>query len=767
MLFRMIVLVLLFPLPAFGYWDNNWDYRTEVTLTSDQVQSDYRVTVQITGNDLHSTYGWSSSGNDLRVIAADDSTPLNYYISSWNQGAEQATIVIRFPNLVAGDNTFYLYYGNDSSSSASSSATTLVSGISYNSRSSTINPSGWEQAYTELGNPEVTGYGYRVITNQRRIENSDLPNGSNTNYVAYMETLFTVTGSGWFYIRLGSDFGRGGELRVDGQTIEAQWSSDLWWNSNWTNNGSNILQGRIRLSSGEHHLEILGSEGGNDGGMALEVCTSGSCGDSSSSWRPFTTDNYSSLRAFPPVNDDSTDVIFGSSVVGGVNMAVTSNEPEYWSLTSTQQLNFTVANIDTEPVTEVISFQLNLAWNLTIESAFWGDGWDCNNETSNNSTCTYDDLPVNPGDVLPPIQLAVSAHNNNGYTTTASYGATVSYWGGLSDADTSDNTVSNTLPIIDPVVPAGLSCSSPTDGLWVSFYDVSSWSGTYVNSASDFQNLVTGYANDNYLDGKQVFGRISGSGNPFGSSEEYMAIFEGYLQVDTASSWTFALDGDDALELLIDGEVKTGRYGGNEASGSPQNAVTLYLEAGYHSIEFRMHEYRGDDSYYLYMTQGNETSSLSVMPANSTVQCGGIYDLRLTSAIQIENDPVNGTSSPKAIPGAQALIQVVGVNEGALSPDADSVFITQAISEDSEFYANGGVTFIDGVGVLSSGLAAGNITYSSTDDADTSFTHTLTPDGEGYDAAVRYFRIQLNGQMNPATDTVNPEFSYEYRIRLK
>jgi len=779
MLRRLLLLLFLFPLPALSYWDGGWNFRTEATLTSDQARADYQVVLQISGNDLHADYNWSNNGNDLRVIAGNDSTQLNFYIRSWDQSSEQATIVVRFNNLMAGANNFYLYYGNSSAPSASDISSTRINGLSYSSRQSTIDPRDWNTAYAELNKPVSAGYGDTVITDLTGIENSDLPGGSNTNYVAYMSAQFVVPSARRYYFRLGSDFGRGGELRIDGKTIEAQWNDDLWWKNTWTNNHGDVLEGGRRLSAGEHTLEILGSEGSNDGGMTLQVRDCINNGFGCSNWRAFSTANFT---IHVPVAEDnnSLDVRYGVSTKGGGrNLAIISNNPEYWTLNGTRLLSFTITNIGSDQITDVIKLQLNLGWNLAIESAFWGAGWDCENgETSNYATCTYR-LPVNPGDTLPPIRLQVSAHNNNGNNNFASYGATVAYWN-ATDSDTSDNTVSETLPIVDHVLPAiNADCAIPSPGVWASFYDVRSIVSGYISSRSQFERIVSqlpaagGKLELNNIEYGGNDRRSGGTnGNPVEgmSDDHFMGVFHGYLKVTSAGLYRLGINGDDNVELRVDGQPDPllGIYNGHSVDMDITSAL-VYMTAGYHEIEFWHYENDEAEGYYLlwqpYASGGNLRDSVA---ANADLfYCPPEADLHMSSSVTIVSDPVNGDEAPKAIPGAVAEITVKGVNKGVLTPDTDTISVTQIIPADSQLYVDGGVVFTDGVNGLASGLTLGNITYSTTDDSPASFNYSAEPDGEGYDSEIRYMRIEFDGDINPATDTVQPEFRYQYRVRLK
>ena len=757
MLYRLVLLVLLFPLPALGYWNGDWSFRTESTLTSDQARSDYRVTLDITAADLHPDYSWSSNGNDLRVIAADDSTQLSYYIVSWDDANQQATVVVNFPSLAAGTNTFYLYYGNTTATSASSATSALVPGLSYTSRQSTLNPGNWNQAYAELNNALSSGYGSTIITNFNGIENSDLAGGSNTNFVAYIAARFTVTGNGQIRFRFGSDFGRGGELRVDGQTLEAQWSDDLWWNGSWSN-GGDVLQGSINLSAGEHYLEILGSEGGNDGGMALQVCTANNCGTNSSNWRYFSTANFSSIRAIPPSNDSTLTIEYRQ----GYDFALTATLPARWtdSVGAPAEIVLNAANAGSGAITGTTHIIVS-SNEPTLTYVFRsGNGWTCPVSWTGSGDCTYSGSAVASGSSFPPLYIDAYV-NSASLPAQAAYDFyVVNYPLESSETRVSNNRVSGTLPVVHVLEASGTDCSAPGGGLWAKYYTVPNNSG-FANNRAGFQSLI-----DTYASGTPTRQEVLSDINYYYGGTDltyFLSVIEGYIYVPVSGSYAFSPDGDDDVEFWIDDTYVAGIYGNHgaaEGAGYAQGSV--YLEAGYHRIEFRHLQQQYQFSWYLYWNNG---SGWQLVPPNSVRQCYMVYNLTLTSSVQVESDPVNGTDSPKAIPGATAAITVIAANEGDLQPDADSISILQAIPDDGDFYYNAGngITVTDGSGALASGLTLSTVQYLDASQ------QVISPsaDAKGYDASVRYFRLNFNGQMNSPTGSSYPQIDYEFRIRLK
>lgn len=149
--------------------------------------------------------------------------------------------------------------------------------------------------------------------------------------------------------------------------------------------------------------------------------------------------------------------------------------------------------------------------------------------------------------------------------------------------------------------------------------------GSWLNNYSERNHVYERYSNPSESD----FGAIDGAGNPYGNgyddsyesgnSEQnyFIAVFTGTINITEEGTYFFGVDGDDSVEVIIDGgtdkEVYTGRYGLNGSAGSAQNTVEVKLAAGEHTIEYRMLEQTGQDKYYLYWKKPGD-DSYSIVP---------------------------------------------------------------------------------------------------------------------------------------------------------
>lgn len=220
-------------------------------------------------------------------------------------------------------------------------------------------------------------------------------------------------------------------------------------------------------------------------------------------------------------------------------------------------------------------------------------------------------------------------------------------------------------------------CTTPDPGLIHSTYDTTGYNRWPLNR-TQYDDLITDYATQDKLFDTGTIATINGSGNPFGSNEDYLTIFTGYIYAETAGNYIFAVDGDDAIEVFISGQLVTTFYGGHGRRGRGVNPNTIYLEAGYHDLTFHHQEDWGGDNYYLYWQRPGDTS-LRIVEAAALSHCGRTTTVSLTKSSLTISDPVNLTVNPKAIPGAVVRFTLVASNTG--SNTADNPIISDNLNE--------------------------------------------------------------------------------------
>ena len=102
-------------------WLSGWLYRRKITITNNANTdaTDYQVRIDLNGDNFN--FGRASSdGSDIRFTKDDGTTPLNYWIESWDSANKKATVWVKVPNIPAnGSIDIYVYYGNSSATSES------------------------------------------------------------------------------------------------------------------------------------------------------------------------------------------------------------------------------------------------------------------------------------------------------------------------------------------------------------------------------------------------------------------------------------------------------------------------------------------------------------------------------------------------------------------------------------------------------------------------------------------------------------------------
>lgn len=311
-------------------------------------------------------------------------------------------------------------------------------------------------------------------------------------------------------------------------------------------------------------------------------------------------------------------------------------------------------------------------------------------------------------------------------------------------------------------------------------------------------NFINNNENGTQLLGKTLLpeintGSTQRNNNPFiqdlnsNSDDNYITTIDGYITLNQSGIYQFAVNGDDAVEFEIfykdgasDSSAIASWYGGHGPNHDPNatnNPVALGLPprfrpipglipvdinenfaSGNYRFRFLHQEYLGGDSFFLYWkTPGS--SSFVIVPSANLSNCVS-QKIELFPSLTVLNDPFN-SSNPKAIPGAEIRHTVTAKNTGDISTDSNSTELTQTIDEGYEFLV-GSLQFIDGSGNQSSGLNMGNVTVTYMDASGAS----ITP-ANGYTTTVRRIRMQFDGTFKAKFDTLEPEFSYQYQVRLQ
>ncbi|WP_285713771.1 CshA/CshB family fibrillar adhesin-related protein [Erythrobacter oryzae] len=141
--------------------------------------------------------------------------------------------------------------------------------------------------------------------------------------------------------------------------------------------------------------------------------------------------------------------------------------------------------------------------------------------------------------------------------------------------------------------------------------------------------------------------------------------------------------------------------------------------------------------------------------------------LEISKVSTVISDPVNGTTNPKAIPGAVVEYAITVRNVGAGTVDASSIVLLDVMPAEMAFAVGTPVTFTNGT--PTSGLNTFNantmVTYSQATNGVAPYNYT--PTGT-FDANVRGIRIAPTGTMAAATSaTAQPSFTIRFRAQVR
>ncbi len=219
-------------------------------------------------------------------------------------------------------------------------------------------------------------------------------------------------------------------------------------------------------------------------------------------------------------------------------------------------------------------------------------------------------------------------------------------------------------------------CSSPISKIKMTTYDTTGYN-SYPSDSTTYATLIQNYGTVANLFGSGYLNQINGSNNPYGSNENYLSIFEGYIYLPTTGIYKFGIDGDDAVEVYIDDRLITGWYGGHGRANEARSIVTVFAEAGWHKLKYHHQERGGGDYYYLYWQKPN--GNMEIVRSTQFFNCD-TAQMSVVKSSCVLDDYVNSTANAKRIPGAKIRFAIEVKNEGSSS--AENVVVSDTLSNE-------------------------------------------------------------------------------------
>ena len=128
-LLAFLAAAAMLPGAANAWWNADFTHRTKVVLntTAQGVETKEALSGVVVPVRLHSGnfdfLGAKPDGADLRVVAADDKTPLKYWVERFDGANELAVVWVQLPNTLPGTdkNLVYVYAGNEAAAAETTS----------------------------------------------------------------------------------------------------------------------------------------------------------------------------------------------------------------------------------------------------------------------------------------------------------------------------------------------------------------------------------------------------------------------------------------------------------------------------------------------------------------------------------------------------------------------------------------------------------------------------------------------------------------------
>ncbi len=117
----LLMILMLIPSMASAWWNADWGYKKKITIDVQKLKQE-GLTVPASGYALIRLHtgnftffaDLADKGKDMRILAADEETPLKFYIEKLDVVNELALLWVKLPADIAtaADPAIWLYYGN-------------------------------------------------------------------------------------------------------------------------------------------------------------------------------------------------------------------------------------------------------------------------------------------------------------------------------------------------------------------------------------------------------------------------------------------------------------------------------------------------------------------------------------------------------------------------------------------------------------------------------------------------------------------------------
>lgn len=144
-----------------------------------------------------------------------------------------------------------------------------------------------------------------------------------------------------------------------------------------------------------------------------------------------------------------------------------------------------------------------------------------------------------------------------------------------------------------------------------------------------------------------------------------------------------------------------------------------------------------------------------------------VIGLSFSKKVTTLSDPVNGTSSPKAIPGAFVAYHMTVSNHTDGTIDPDTIVVSDSLPPQVSAYVMSDAVIIT-QGTVQSGLnvVTSDISWSSQPGGGAPYSYVPVPDSNGCDPKVTGIRIRTRGSMAPGTESSPSSITIGIRAKI-
>ncbi len=119
-----------------------------------------------------------------------------------------------------------------------------------------------------------------------------------------------------------------------------------------------------------------------------------------------------------------------------------------------------------------------------------------------------------------------------------------------------------------------------------------------------------------------------------------------WMDVENSGTWSFAIDGDDAVEVEVDGSVVASYYGGHGFCNCQSHNGNISLDAGMHEVIVRHEEDGGGEGVILYFQAPDDSSWHTFTSSNLSGDASLYATIPEDSEMTTEDFIANGLDSP-------------------------------------------------------------------------------------------------------------------------